>query len=485
MTDTNIACPKCGAEIPLTEAVSHRVREQLAADFEKQRGELNAALAAREQKLAAERAAIELRAHAVQSEVSKQLDTERKRLTTEATRQAEEKLGAQLKDTQALLESQQARLKQAQDAELDLRRQQRALDEARAGLELSVERRLTEERQKIAEAARQQGAEAAREAGEKLGAQLKEAQSRLEAQQAKLKLAQDAELELRRQQRELEEAKAALELDVARRLDAERQKIADTARQQGADAERLKVADKDNVIKGLQEQIASLQQRAEQGSMQLQGETLELELENHLRAAFPFDSLAEIKKGQRGADVSQRVRTNTGLDCGAILWEAKRAKNWSADWPEKLKEDQREAKAELAVIVTTCPPETVRGIGPVDGVWVCEPLFAVALASALRQGLISTAGQRLQNTGRADKMSLLYDYLCGVEFRQHVQAVVEAFLALQEQLAAEQRAFAKQWKEREQQLQKAITHTAMLYGGIQGIAGREALPEIQTLQLPA
>ncbi len=408
MTDTNITCPKCGAEIPLSEAVSHRLREQLEADFDRKRTDLNAALQKREQQIEADRAALKQRAEGVQAEVARQLDAERKRLLTEAGRQAEEKLGAQLK----------------------------------------------------------------------------EQQERIDEQQRKLRAAQDAELALLKEKRELAEAKAGLDLEMARKLEAERQKIADAARQQGAEAERLKLADKDNVIKGLQEQIAALQQRAEQGSMQLQGETLELELESQLRAAFRTDDVSEIKKGQRGADVAQRVRTATGLDCGLILWEAKRAKNWSADWTEKLREDQREAKAELAVIVTTCPPEGIRGLGQMDGVWVCEPPFAVVLAAALRQGLISTAGQRLQNSGRADKMSVLYDYLCGVEFRQHVQAVVEAFLALQEQLTAEQRAFAKQWKEREQQLQKAITHTAMLYGGIQGIAGREALPEIQTLQLP-
>jgi hypothetical protein len=408
MLDSNITCPKCGADIPLSEAVSHRLREQLTADFEKQRQALNAALTEREHKVAAERTRLEKEQQALQAEVARQLDGERRKLLTDAARQAEEKLGTQLKDLQAQVGEQQTQLRQAQEAELDLRKKQR----------------------------------------------------------------------------ELEEAKNNLELEVTRKLDAERQKIAETARQQGAEAERLKVADKDNIIKGLQEQIGALQQRAEQGSMQLQGETLELDLEAQLRAAFPLDEISEVKKGQRGADAIQRVRTNTAFDCGSILWEAKRAKNWSADWPEKLKEDQRTAKAELSVIVTTCSPESMRGIGQMDSVWVCEPAFAVALAGALRQGLVSTAAQRIQQAGRADKMAALYDHLCSVEFRQHIEAIVEAFLGLQEQLSAEQRAFAKQWKEREQQLQKAITHTAMLYGGVQGIAGREALPEITPLALP-
>lgn len=408
MNDTPITCPKCGAEIPLTEAVSHHLREQLQAEFERQRTELQSAVQKREAQLAADKAALDSRTQSLQTEVARQVEAERQRLMADAARQAEDRLGLQLKDLQTQLAEQRSRAQQSQQMEL----------------------------------------------------------------------------QLRAQARQLEEARDALKLEVARTLDAERHKIADAARAQAVEAERLKIADKDGVIRGLQEQIAALQQRAGQGSMQLQGETLELTLESDLRAAFLFDDIVEVKKGQRGADLIQRVRTGNGFDCGLILWEAKRAKSWSADWPEKLKADQRQAGADLAVIVTTCPPDGVRGFGPVDGVWVCEPPFAAAVAAALRQGLIQTAAQRVQQANRADKAQVLYDHLCGVGFRQHVEAVVESFLALREQLEAEQRAFARQWKEREQQLRKAITHTAMLYGGIQGIAGREALPEIRTLALP-
>lgn len=372
MNETTITCPKCGAEIPLTQAVTHRLREQLEADFQRQ------------------------------------LARERKKLQADAAHAAEEKLAVELKDLRNQLAEREAKLKEAQEAELQLRKEKRALEDARKNLELELQRR----------------------------------------------------------------------------LDAERKKIAEDAARQAAEAERLKLADKDQIIEGLRKQIADLQQRAEQGSVQAQGETLEITLEADLRAAFPFDEIAEVKKGQRGADVTQRVRTNAGLDCGLILWEAKRAKNWSADWPEKLREDQREAKADLAVIVTTCPPEGVRGIGQHDGVWVCEPTLAVALAAALRQGLISTAVQRVQEVNRADKAQVLYAHLCSVEFRQHIEALVEAFCGLRDQLDAEKRAFARQWKEREAQLEKAILNTAMLYGGIQGIVGREALPEIKSLALP-
>ncbi len=408
MADSTITCPNCKSDIPLGEAVAHRLREELAADFEKERQRLTQAISEREAKMASERRAIEERSRAVADEISRGLDVERAKLRDAALREAAEQSALAMKDLQAQLESQQKRLAEAQGAEL----------------------------------------------------------------------------ELRIKQRELAEAKDAMELNMARKLDEERQRISEEARVKAAEAEQLKIADKDNKIRDLQEQIGALQKRAEQGSMQSQGETLEIALENTLRTAFPFDEIIEVKKGQRGADIIHRVRTNTGVDCGTILWEAKRAANWSADWPTKLKDDQREAKADLAVIVTTCPPAGLRGIGQVDGIWACETPFAIAIATALRQGLVATANLRLQQTNSADKMAMLYEHLCSVSFRQNIEAIVESFKGLKDQLDAEKRAFAKQWKEREFQLEKAITHTAALYGGIQGIAGREALPEIRSLALP-
>jgi hypothetical protein len=406
--ETNITCPKCGAEIPLNEAVSHRIREELTAEFNEQRQEHNAALTAREQRLAASEAIVEQRRQEADREVLQRLDQEKAKLTADAERKAAEKLALEMQDLRA---------------------------------------QVTEQRQQLA------GAQA-------------------------------LELDLRKKQRDLDSARETLDLELARKLDEERAKIVETACQSAAETERLKLAEKDQLIHGLKRQIEALSLRAEQGSIQVQGETLEVELEKDLRLAFPYDEIQEVKKGVRGGDVLQRVSTNAGLPCGSILWEAKRARNWSGDWPAKLKEDQREAKCELAVLVVTCPPPGLRGLGLADGVWVCEPALAPIIAAALRQGLVSTAMQRLQETGRADKMSRLYDYLCGLEFRQHVEAVVESFTALREQLGAEQRAFARQWKEREQQITRAIQHTAMLYGSIQGVTGRDVLPAIESLQLP-
>jgi hypothetical protein len=404
----NITCPKCGAEFPLTDAVSHRLRAQIQTEFDRKLKEHNAALEARERKLQQERQDLEKQALSLQAQVEERLKTERERLSAEAAAHAQEKLAVQMTDLQERLARQDQQLKQAREAQLDLLKKKAAAEEARENLKL----------------------------------------------------------------------------ELTKQLDAERAAIAERARQQAIEAERLKLADKEQIIQGLQKQIADLQQRANQGSMQLQGESLEVSLESDLRHLFPSDEITEVKKGERGADIKQQVRTPAGLVCGTILWESKRAKNWQPAWIEKLKEDQRNAKAELAVLVATCPPQAVRGIGRLEDIWVCEPTFACALAAALREGLLYAARQRAQDSGRADKATLLYDYICSVEFRQHLEGLDEAFRALDKQIADERRAFEKQWAERKAQLDKAIKHTIQIYGSVQGIAGRTALPDPPSLQLP-
>lgn len=355
--------------------------------------------------------------------------------------------------------------------------------EAKAGAEKKAmaeryKQRLAEEKGKAKE-------EALKSMEEKAGIELKELRETLEEREGKLKEAQAAELELRKQQRALEAREKEMELEMVRQLDKERGKIGEEAKKQALEQERLKLSEKEKVIEDLKKQLSVAQQKAEQGSMQLQGEVLELDLEERLGAAFPFDEIEPVAKGVRGGDALQRVRTNTGGVCGAILWEAKRTKNWSAQWPGKLKEDQRGAQAEVAVLVTQAMPAEVRGFGQVEGVWVCDYESALPLAAALRQGLVGVAAARQAEAGKAGKMEQLYDYLAGTEFRHGIEAVVETFVALQGDLDKERRAMERIWKSREKQIERAITSTASLYGGVQGIVGQGALPGIKSLELDA
>ena len=234
----------------------------------------------------------------------------------------------------------------------------------------------------------------------------------------------------------------------------------------------------------MQRQIEELKRKAEQGSQQLQGEVQELELEVLLSGKFPLDQIHPVPKGEHGGDVLQHVVGRFGQACGTILWEAKRTKHWSDGWLVKLREDQRQAKAELAVIVSQALPKEVDTFDLIDGVWLTHPRSALPVAMALRQSLMEVAAARQATEGQQTKMELVYDYLMGPRFRQRVQAIVEAFSTMQEDLDKERKVIMRQWAKREEQINRVMQATVGMYGDLQGIAGK-TLQEIEGLELKA
>ena len=214
-----------------------------------------------------------------------------------------------------------------------------------------------------------------------------------------------------------------------------------------------------------------LHRKLQQGSQQTQGEVLELELEQLLRTHFPLDQIESVPKGIGGADVIQRVVSKSGNFCGTIVWESKRTKAWSEGWPQKLKDDQRAVKAEIAVLVSEILPKDCKNFGQCDGIWVSNSQCAVGLAAALRVQLVEVAMTKLAAVGKNEKMETLYQYLSGSEFRQRVEAIVEAFVAMQEDLQEERRVTERRWAKREKQIQKVISNTSGMYGDFQGLIG--------------
>jgi hypothetical protein len=363
------------------------------------------------------------------------------------------------------------------EREQKLATERKTLEAGRLALTEEVERRLKDERAKLAAEARQQ-------AESRIGVELQDLRLKLADQGQRLAAAQKLELELRQQRHALEERQQALELEVARKLDAERSKIREAAQQAAAEEQRLRLGEKEKLIGDLQRQIETLKQKAEQGSQQAQGEALELEFEEQLRSSFPTDEITPVSTGVRGADVLQRVRTESGQDCGTIIWETKRTRNWQRAWVAKLREDQREHRAEVAVLLTMALPPEVKNFAPVEGIWVTDFASALGLAGALRQGLIAVAGARRAETGKQEKAQVLYAYLSSTGFRQRIEAIVEAFVTMKTDLDAEKRAMTKQWAKREKQLEQVVQTTALMYGDLQGIVGQTTLPEIATLELP-
>ena len=256
------------------------------------------------------------------------------------------------------------------------------------------------------------------------------------------------------------------------------------AKKEAEEGLKLKVMEKEQTIASMQTQIEELKRRAEQGSQQLQGEVQELELEALLRAKFPRDTIEPVPKGEFGGDALQRVMGPLGQLCGTILWESKRTKNWSDGWLVKLRDDQRTAKADIAIIVSQTLPKDVESFDLVDGIWVTNAKSVFSLAVALRHSLIELASARQALDGQQTKTEMVYQYLTGPRFRHRVEAIVEAFSSMQEDLDREKKAITKQWAKREEQIERVMQATVGMYGDLQAIAGK-SLQEIEGLEFTA
>ncbi len=356
-----------------------------------------------------------------------------------------------------------------------------SLEKAKQTFDQQVAQKLQLERARI-------GAEEAQKAKLMLGHDLDQKtreinilQEVLKQNNAKLADAQKTQAELVRKERELDDAKREIDLTIEKRVQADLGAERDKAKREAEEELKLKVMEKDQTITAMQRQIEDLKRRAEQGSQQLQGEVQELELEVLLTAKFPRDTIQPVPKGEFGGDVLHRVLGPTNQICGTILWESKRTKNWSDGWLPKLREDQRAAKAEIAVIISQALPKEIETFGFLDGVWVADPKVALPVAMSLRQTLIEVACARQASEGQQTKMEMVYGYLTGPRFRQRVQAIVEAFSSMRDDLDREKKAITRQWAKREEQIDRVMNATVGMYGDLQGIAGK-TLQEIEGLE---
>ena len=364
---------------------------------------------------------------------------------------------------------------------LQLEREQ--LAEAREQVEEQVSNRLAAERNQLIAAEAKKARDAAAANLQAKEAEAAELRRNLEVNNAKLAEAQQQQAELMRRQRALDDEKRELDLTVEKRVQESIGVIQIKARQEADEAARLRVAERDQTIESMARTIEELKRKAEQGSQQSQGEVLELELEVLLRGRFPSDLVEPVSKGELGADVVQQVNGSIGQAAGIILWESKRTKAWSDGWLAKLRDDQRRCGADVALIISQALPKHIEHFDLVDGVWVAHPRYALPVAVALRQTLIEISGSRLAQQGQQTKMEQVYQYLTGIKFRQRVEAVVEKFHDMREDLDKERKFMGRQWAKRETQILSVIESTVGMVGDLQAIAGK-ALPEIPSLDMP-
>ncbi len=331
--------------------------------------------------------------------------------------------------------------------------------------------------------------EAIKKAAGEIQLQMEMLNKQLTNSEQKLKDSQKKELDFLLKEKELKTKEEEFELNIQKKLQAERELLSEQIRKQELEKNSIKEKDHQLQLMELKKQLEDQKKLTEemvrkqgQGSMQLQGEVQELALEELLQQSFPFDTIDEVGKGVKGADAIQTVRNPLGQTCGKIIYESKNTKAFGGDWIDKLKHDMRSSQADIAVIVTDTMPKDMERFGMKDGVWVCNFHEIKSLAFVLRDSLIKIYAAQASQENKGDKMSMLYSYLTGVEFRQQIEAIVEGFTELQEGIQKEKNAMQKIWKEREKQLEKVLLNTTNFYGSVKGIAGN-AIADIKALEL--
>ena len=312
---------------------------------------------------------------------------------------------------------------------------------------------------------------AQKKADEESGVKLKMLEEETKIKTQQLQELQKKELELLRDKSALEEKQKTFEMELEKRFLEKRKELEDNTVKREQEVFDLKLKEYKLQMEQQQKLIEELKRKSEQGSMQLQGESQEILLEEILQENFPFDIIEEVGKGVEGADCIQTVRNNSGTICGKIIYESKRTKGWSNNWVDKLKADMRNSGADVAILVTQTFPKDMDQFGEKEGVWVCNFSEVGSVAHLLRSGIIKINNVQKAQEGKGDKMQMLYDYLTGNEFRGQMEAIVEGFMAMRQSISKERIQMEKLWKEREKQLEKVLISTSGLYGSVKGIAG--------------
>jgi hypothetical protein len=360
-----------------------------------------------------------------------------------------------------------------------LQQQKADLELQKAEADAIIKKRMDEERERIIQQER-------KTLQEKQGAYLKQIEDEKRALlEEKLKReadSKDKELELLKLKDEVTNQRKSIELEFYQKLQTEKGTLEENIRKTEQERVNFILAEKEKQLEDQKRLIAEMQRKADQGSMQMQGEVMELALEDLLREAFPFDLIAEVGKGIRGADVIQTVRNKYSHECGKIIYETKRTKNFEYGWIEKLKHDMVAQRADIAILVTEAYPKELDRFGIIEGVWVCKFADIKPLVMLVRDSIEKIYAANAAQENKGDKMVVLYNYLTGNEFKHQLEAIVEGFKALEDGLNSEKKAMQRIWKEREKQLEKVLNNTIDFYGSVKGIAG-SSVPEIKMLEL--
>lgn len=429
-----IECPKCGHPIPISEALRHQMTEELKDQINQKEKDFSI----REKEIKDKEAQIKEQEKDVDKRVEKEVSVA------------------------------------ISGREKELKNRENQLSEAERSVEKRVKDSVDQERTKLE-------ADAKKKAEEAISIEMRDAKSQLQEVKEKLKLSEKTELDLRKRERELEEKQQNIELETARQLSAQKAEVEESVSKKFAEEHRLKDHEKEKVIQDLKVALEDANRKAQQGSQQLQGEVQELDIEAILKEQFPHDEIVPVPKGIRGADALQIVKMPSGTVCGSILWESKRTKNWSEAWIKKLKDDQREAKANTAVIISEVLPKDLPNSGYRDRVWIGDYSTLRLLSVALRTSLVGIASAKLASDNKDEISDLLFRYVTGSEFRQKVEGMIDTYKDMRETIDRDKRASIARWSKQEKQIEKVMIITAGTYGDLRGLIGSsmQSIPALE------
>jgi hypothetical protein len=364
----------------------------------------------------------------------------------------------------------------------DLEDQRKKLENEVVALKVQQEKQDKIIADKIALQKQQLQQEALKKAAEEVNLRVEAMQKEIEEKSKKIKEAQQKELELLQREKKLKEQEEAIKLELEKKMLEREKEIEEKVKKNESERNDLRIKEYEKRISDQIELIETMKRKAEQGSMQLQGEVQETALEELLKSTFPFDVIEEVGKGVKGADCIQTVRNNFGAACGKIIYESKRTKAFANEWIDKLKTDMRASQASLAVIVTETYPKDMDRFGQREGIWICHFREVKSLAALLRDTLIKISAALTSQENKDDKAQLIYSYVTSNEFKHQIEAIVEGFTNLREGINKERLQMEKLWKEREKQLEKVLLNTTHFYGSVKGIAGN-AIGDVKLLEL--
>ncbi|NCI51140.1 DUF2130 domain-containing protein [Sediminibacterium roseum] len=409
MADYKITCPNCNTEFEPGESTRVQIENELRGKMEEWRKKKDEEFKKREQ-------LFDQQLKAKEEETRKQIDAEKKRLKDELESSIRKSMASDFENQIQLLkqsdQEKEEKLREARKKELEFLQKEKMLQTKEEELELTLQRQLMEERERL---------------------------------------------------------KEQLQKDEAEKLSMKEQEFL------------LRLKEKDKQLEDQKKLVEEMRRKGEQGSTQLQGEVLELTLETLLKTEFSNDDIREVKKGEEGGDIIQEVRNELRKSCGVIVWETKRAKNWSDKWIDKLKEDTQKGNADIAVLVTQTVPKDVDRFGRKDGIWICCLADVKLVASILRESLIKHYETTRVLDNVSDKKETLYKYMTSNEFKQKWEAIITTYMNMQKQITKEKIRVSKDWAEREKQLQIMLHNSMGFLGDVKGIGGLE-IKEINLLE---